>query len=442
MFESLVEPLGTDARPLTAEERKGSECVEGPDWRRVFMPAPDEYVEVVGCLPLDEWTLARLAEVDASELSLSGQMRTLEIVTRYASYVESLRSNLVATVAGPAPQTEAQRNDDVGAALVSFTSTASVQASGHRVAIDRDLAERLQASRVALAAGRITYQQVAALSAATRALDLDLARKIETRVLRYAHRQDLTKFRKSLARACAALDPDWTDKAEQVRRDAIVEHTVFDDGTGTLFIRGPLEITTAVDRALSAQAARTRNEFGGTAPQRKLAALRDMTERFLAAPGAPKQHGRLPEVHVTVDLPTVLGMTDNPAQIVGVGPVPADVARNLLADGAPMRRLIIDPTSGHLLDYGTSIYKVPPRVAEMLIARYPTATTPNSNVDSRLCDMEHNVPAQRGGPTNPANNTPTDRRWHRAKTFLGYSYTIDPVTAIDLAEPQRVHHDR
>jgi hypothetical protein len=44
--------------------------------------------------------------------------------------------------------------------------------------------------------------------------------------------------------------------------------------------------------------------------------------------------------------------------------------------------------------------------------------------------MEHNIPHHRGGATNPINNLPTDRRWHRAKTFASYHYRTNPKTDV------------
>jgi len=41
--------------------------------------------------------------------------------------------------------------------------------------------------------------------------------------------------------------------------------------------------------------------------------------------------------------------------------------------------------------------------------------------------MEHNLPHDQGGPTNPINVTPVDRRWHRAKTHSGWTYRKAPT---------------
>ena len=63
-----------------------------------------------------------------------------------------------------------------------------------------------------------------------------------------------------------------------------------------------------------------------------------------------------PAVHVTVDLPTLLGLQDNPAELAGYGPIPAELARILATDGR-WRRMILEPQTGELLDLGHSSYK-------------------------------------------------------------------------------------
>jgi len=66
------------------------------------------------------------------------------------------------------------------------------------------------------------------------------------------------------------------------------------------------------------------------------------------------------EAQVIIDLPTLLGLADNPGELAGVGPIPAEVARALAADdGATRRRLVVEPVTGALLDYGASVYRSP-----------------------------------------------------------------------------------
>ncbi|HTR70489.1 MAG TPA: hypothetical protein VMH41_09730 [Mycobacteriales bacterium] len=67
--------------------------------------------------------------------------------------------------------------------------------------------------------------------------------------------------------------------------------------------------------------------LGGTSDQRKLTALLEASLAGLDDPSLPRAHGRHSVVNITIDLPTLLGLRNNPAEIPGVGPIPASVAR-------------------------------------------------------------------------------------------------------------------
>jgi hypothetical protein len=53
-------------------------------------------------------------------------------------------------------------------------------------------------------------------------------------------------------------------------------------------------------------------------------------------------HRRPITINVTIDLPTLLGLSENPGQLAGYGAIPASVARALASDGK-WRRFITDP---------------------------------------------------------------------------------------------------
>src|SRR6266536_1574018 len=54
----------------------------------------------------------------------------------------------------------------------------------------------------------------------------------------------------------------------------------------------------------------------------------------------------------------LMGLTEHGAELAGYGPIPAPLARELAADGT-WRRLLTDPATGHLLDYGRTTYRPP-----------------------------------------------------------------------------------
>jgi Domain of unknown function (DUF222) len=432
MFECACQSIDwVDAPPqrLTKKELAGAEFLE-PGHPLAVDTTADVLVEEAGCIAFGPHTLSRLLAVPFSELSESGRSSALQTLTRFSDYVDGLAAELTGLIAGPTPTTDETRRDDFSAHEVSVATRCSVYAADAKISFARDLTERLQATAVAMADGQISERQARHLSEETSHLDIEIAQELEAKVLKFSHRQDFTAFKLSVRRWLSKLDPNFVARATAARKDCVVEHTAGDDGTGSLFIRGPLEITTEISMALTAYAAKTKPELGGTAAQRKLAGLRDMAEQYLGSPDCPKHHGRLPVLNITTDLPTVLGMRDNPAEIPGVGAIPADVVRWLLADGAPLRRLIIDPENGQLLDYGRKTYVVPPALADLLIAKHVTSAGPHSRIDATGCDIDHNKAWDNGGATNPINNTPVDRRWHRAKTHANWTYTKNPDTGV------------
>jgi hypothetical protein len=80
---------------------------------------------------------------------------------------------------------------------------------------------------------------------------------------------------------------------------------------------------------------------------------------------------------------------DEPGWLDGYGPITADTARALAADQTgTWRRLVIDPIFGQVIDYGTTRYRPPSHLAELVIARDGTCTFPPCNRPARSCDLD------------------------------------------------------
>jgi hypothetical protein len=127
-------------------------------------------------------------------------------------------------------------------------------------------------------------------------------------------------------------------------------------------------------------------------------------------------------VNLVMDLPTWLGLRDAPvATIEGLG-IPAAVARRL-AMAATVRRLITDPITGALLDYGRRTYEVPTALRQFLTARDAVCRFPGCRRRAGRCQIDHAVPWNRGGSTNPANTGPLCTRHHQQKTHGGWDIT-------------------
>ena len=131
------------------------------------------------------------------------------------------------------------------------------------------------------------------------------------------------------------------------------------------------------------------------------------------------RHNRRPTVNVTIDLPTALGLADNPGQLAGYGPIPASIARQIAADGR-WKRFVTDPITGVLLDYGRETYEPPQDLQDFLIARDRTCRFPGCRQPAYLSDLDHAIPWEEGGTTSAENLGSLCRRHHNLKTHHGW----------------------
>ena len=124
-------------------------------------------------------------------------------------------------------------------------------------------------------------------------------------------------------------------------------------------------------------------------------------------------------VNVTIDVQTLLGLAQNPAQLAGYGAIAPSVARALASDGK-WRRFITDPQTGALLDYGRNSYEPPQALVDFLIARDRTCRFPGCHMAATKSDLDHAKSWDSGGETSPANLGALCRRHHRLKTHGGW----------------------
>jgi hypothetical protein len=130
-------------------------------------------------------------------------------------------------------------------------------------------------------------------------------------------------------------------------------------------------------------------------------------------------HGRPVTVNLTIDLPTLLGLAENPGQLSGYGAIPAAVARELAADGK-WRKFITDPTTGNLLDYGRESYIPPQVLRDFLLARDRTCRFPGCRRSGVKGEIDHAIPWEEGGETSPKNLGLLCKRHHQLKTHGGW----------------------
>ena len=109
----------------------------------------------------------------------------------------------------------------------------------------------------------------------------------------------------------------------------------------------------------------------------------------------------------------------------GTGRSPPPVARALATD-ATWRRLVNDPVTGHLLDYGRTTYTPPQPLRDYLLARDRTCVFHHCNRNTAFCQIDHITPWNNGGTTAAHNNALPCTRHHNHKTHHGWTYQLNP----------------
>lgn len=114
------------------------------------------------------------------------------------------------------------------------------------------------------------------------------------------------------------------------------------------------------------------------------------------------------DVGVVIGDKTLLGLDDEPAEIPDYGPIPADIARHLIADAADdprshaaLRNLYCHPTSRALVAMHSRSRAFPPGLVKFIRYRDGTCRTPYCNAP--ISQIDHATPHAAGGPTTAHN---------------------------------------
>ena len=136
------------------------------------------------------------------------------------------------------------------------------------------------------------------------------------------------------------------------------------------------------------------------------------------------------DVLVTIPIFTMLGSTDEPADLDGYGPIPAAMARKLVADGATsFYRVLVDPRTGAPLEIGRTSYRLSEAMKRWIRMRDGHCTFPGCTNPSTDNDTDHLTAWQHHGTTGVSNLAQLCPKHHRLKHNSGWTPT--PATATE-----------
>jgi hypothetical protein len=402
-----------------------------------------ELLAHIAGMPPGPFPMTILSGIDPMALDGSGRLDYAREWHRQHSWVTAqAQSSLAAVMTAPhdadQPCPALLDDGEMRASAVSRALNWTAVTTVRRLRNALRLVEELPATHALLASGAIEFTHALVMLNETQQVDPAVLPSIEARVLGRAPAQTAAQFGRSIRRAILAAQPDIAD-IEHAAAVADREVHRYPIGNGMSLFGATLSATDAelVFLALDACARKAAAADGDTAigiDARRADALVGWALAALANPDLPKQHGRPAELRVTIDLPTLLGVANNPAELAHYGAIPASVARQLAGD-AKWRRFVTEPLTGALLDYGRTVYRPPQALADYVLARDKTCRFPGCSTAAERGDIDHAVPYEDGGNTSASNCHALCRRHHRLKTFGGWAVESHANGAVTWTSP-------
>ncbi|MFN8156784.1 MAG: HNH endonuclease signature motif containing protein [Candidatus Nanopelagicales bacterium] len=419
---------------------------------------------------------ADLAVVDESLLGAEDRLIVLRATDRLSAWSQARAATALATYVGP--HVGDAQHDRHMRLEVRIARSVSDTAAGNDIANARALAEHAAPVRDLWSRGEISYRHVAAVLDRTDGLDIELATMVVDAIVDRLPRTPATRVRQRVTRTIARLAPKAAaEKARAARKhDVGVSFRSLPDGLGQVTAILPVEAARAVvehnDTAADAFLDHQRGcadcaeaipaEIGPARAHAFLTALgldsrgnplpetADGAVDLDSNPGADpavededaaqdarrgsatrrgragrgKRPGRASrrrgELQVVIDFATLMGLAENPGLLNGQ-PIPSEIARELVGECGSMRRIITDPLTAHMLDYGRRVY-LPEPLKVLTGARDGTCRTPCCGQPATRSQYDHVIPFPIG-PSDPANGQTACKRDHDSKTHGDIVFT-------------------
>lgn len=146
-------------------------------------------------------------------------------------------------------------------------------------------------------------------------------------------------------------------------------------------------------------------------------------------------------VQLTVPVLSLLGVTEEPGNLDGYGPIDPDTAARLAITAPSMARILTHPETGAVLSVGRAQYRVPADLRRAVRLRDSTCRAPGCGRRARSCDLDHTVAWQHGGTTTADNLACLCRHHHRLKHQPGWHLEQGRAGTLSWKAPDGRHYE-
>jgi hypothetical protein len=366
-------------------------------------------------LPTGMMLAAALERVDRHQLS--GYDR-VEVMKARARMIAHLQAQLHADIEAIGDslrevewlEDEMQVFDATGLEIscaLNMTRRAAEALAGQATALLRlpQVWEALDEGRIDLARARIITDQ-------TSHLPVEEAARVADAALEQASEQTTGQLRARLARLVIATDPAAAKERYEQRLD---ERRVYcrpaEDGTAHLLgLYLPPDQANAIMRRLTHRA-RQLQAKGDKRPIDQIRA--DLFLAILMGQSEEESDQHRAVVDLKVDLTTLIGLDDNPAEIPGWGSVIADIARKVAqAQNKSQWRALATDEDGQPVALVTTRRRPTAEQRRIVEAIDPECVFPTCRLDFASCDVNHEIPWAESHHTTVTELEPACRHHH------------------------------
>ncbi|TDX81610.1 HNH endonuclease [Rathayibacter sp. PhB151] len=309
------------------------------------------------------------------------------------------------------------------------------------------LMEHLPLTRALLRDGRILWDAGEVICRTASSLPEASREALDERAADAALTMTTTQLRRALSRWREELhEQPLTERHARAREDRAVWVTPDVDGMATLCLHAPAPVVSgAYDRLR--RIARTLRDDGDPRTLQQLSAdaavdllcdgdIAGTTPDSENRPDPTFVPGVRAEVRLTLAASTAAGLDDAPADLDGYGPVPADVARELIRTAASFTRVLTDQDTGAVVSVGRT-WRVPPAQMRLhLQLRDQTCRFPGCTRTASTAEADHTLEWRNGGETSLENLVMLCTSHHHVRHGEQWSYDrIDDHGTIEWTSP-------
>ncbi|WP_052372673.1 DUF222 domain-containing protein [Amycolatopsis taiwanensis] len=286
---------------------------------------------------------------------------------------------------------------------IALELSISRQAAAGLVDAAEVLTTRLPKLLAAMEHGEVDLRTACKVCDVTATLADEQARAVDDRIAGRLAGKDSEKIRRMARDAVCAIDPDgYAERAKKRRKDRRVELIHAEEGMASLWVYLPAEIASAIYAKVDgiARKLNTKDE------DRTLDQLRADVLADLALGKHEGLPGVLAQVYIHVPIDAALGIANTGCELEGHGPIPGEIARQIMADpNSVWRKVTCDPVSGAVLDVGRTRYKPPAALDEFVRVRDRTCRAPGCRRPAQRSDIDHHRDYRRGKTATPPKPT-------------------------------------